>query len=102
MPTQKTYEIPQHTHNLSHPDTGDPLLKGDVDLAGDLSGSASLLEDPTLSKFSSIAKVDDFQPLRHVRVVRRGPFHKDQVFPRNALFRHQLSRPGSPVLRHRV
>ena len=28
----------QHAHNLSYPDTGDPLLKGDGDLAGDLSG----------------------------------------------------------------
>lgn len=47
----------------------------------------------TRAGFVSAVKIDDFESLRHIRVVRRGPLDQDQVIPRNALRRHPLLRP---------
>ncbi len=47
----------------------------------------------TRTGFESDAKIDDFESLRHIRVVRRRPLDQDQVIPRNALRRHPPFRP---------
>ena len=43
--------------------------------------------------FVSAAKIDDFEPLCHIRVVRRGPLDQDQIISRNTPRRHPSFRP---------